>query len=66
VSPHTRVDNGRYIELPTSKTQDQTFSFIAHRADGCSCQYPGSLNVYFDYIRKIPEVEWKEGSCRDI
>ena len=61
-----QVSNGYYIELPISKAQDQTFSFVVERWDQCSCNQPGRMKIYINYWRKIPQIEWQEGACRDI
>ena len=66
VIPRRQVSNGYYIELPISKAQDQTFSFIVERWDGCTCHEPGRMKIYINYRRKIPRIEWKEGACRDV
>ena len=66
VIPRRQVSNGYYIELPVSNVQDQTFSFIVERWDECSCDQPGRMKVYINYMRKIPKIEWQEVSCRDI
>jgi hypothetical protein len=66
VIPRRQVSNGVYIELPISKDQDQTFNFVVERWDRCTCNQPGHMNVYINYMRKIPKVEWKEVSKRDI
>lgn len=64
--PRRRVSNGHYIELPISETQDQTFNFVVERWDQCTCNQPGRMNIYINRMRKMANVEWQEGSCRDI
>ncbi len=66
VIPRRQVSNDYYIELPVSDSQDQTFSFVVERWDRCTCDQPGRMKVYINYMRKIPKIEWKEVSCRDI
>jgi hypothetical protein len=66
VIPRRQVSNGYYIELPVSNTQDQTFSFVVERWEHCTCERPGRMDVYINYMRKIPKIEWKEVSCREI
>ncbi len=66
VIPRRQVSNGYYLELTPSKAQDQTFSFVVERWDHCTCNQPGRMNIYINYMRKIPKVEWDEVSNRDI
>ena len=66
VIPRQQVSNDYYLKLTPSKAQDQTFSFIVERWDGCSCDKPGRMNIYINYMRKIPKISWEEESCREI